>query len=342
LTEGARTVDSFCPVSAPEVEFGEVSRGSARWRLGRSDLPLSAGRTRGERMGFSLEHAFVVKAPAADVWAYLTDPYRVAPALPGAAITEKNEDGSYGGTMTLKVGPVSARYKGTLRFENTDATARTTELVASGQDTSGRGGANLRMKSRLAQSASGETEVKMTSDVNVTGILAQFGRGMIQDVSNQMFNRFVAAVREELETPAAAEASSAIVAGSNADSPSAVRAPNSAGSSNGADASNAYAASHANTSAAGNASTASNVAPSGGSGTASTSAAPAASTSSAATSSSPSAVSVAATRKPAEPVQVVSLGAGVIGRALARQLQRPAFWIVLIVLALGIYGIWYR
>src|SRR6185295_12611001 len=77
-------------------------------------------------------------------------------------------------------------------------------IVATGQDTSGRGGADMRMQSRLVERAPGETEVNVTSEVNVTGIMAQFGRGLIQDVSNQMFQRFTDAVRAELEKPEAA------------------------------------------------------------------------------------------------------------------------------------------
>ena len=157
-------------------------------------------------MALRFEHAFVVEASPDQVWSYLTNPYRVAPALPGAAITEKLDDVSYGGTITVKVGPVSARYRGTLRFEKLDAAARTAEIVASGQDTSGRGGADMRMSSRIVEKAAGESEVTVISEVSVTGIMAQFGRGLMQDVSNQMFQKFTEAVRAELERPATAEA----------------------------------------------------------------------------------------------------------------------------------------
>src|SRR5215471_20449490 len=108
-------------------------------------------------MPFSFENAFVVKAPVAKVFAYLVDPYRVAPALPGAALGEKNEDGSYPGTITIKVGPVTAKYRGKMRFDNIDAAAHAVSLVASGQDTSGRGGADMRMQSQLTENAPGET-----------------------------------------------------------------------------------------------------------------------------------------------------------------------------------------
>lgn len=150
-------------------------------------------------MGLRFEHSFVVKAPKPEVWSYLIDPYRVAPALPGAAITEKVDEQTYKGTITMKVGPVSARYRGTVRFEKLDAAAGTAEIAASGQDVTGRGGADMKMTSRLAERAPGETEVNVASEVNVTGILAQFGRGLMQDVSNQMFQRFTEAMRGELE-----------------------------------------------------------------------------------------------------------------------------------------------
>jgi hypothetical protein len=160
-------------------------------------------------MGMRIEQSFVVKAPAGRVWAYLTDPYRVAPALPGAAVTERTDDRTYGGTITVKVGPVSARYRGTVRFERLDEAGGVAEIVARGQDTAGRGGADMRMSSRLVERAPGETEVSVVSEVNVTGILAQFGRGMIQDVSTEMFQRFTEAVRAELERPAETASASA-------------------------------------------------------------------------------------------------------------------------------------
>jgi carbon monoxide dehydrogenase subunit G len=150
-------------------------------------------------MGLRFEYVFAVKAPADRVWSYLSDPYRVAPALPGAAVTEKVDDRTYKGTITVKVGPVSAKYRGTARFESLDPAARSMEMVGSAQDASGRGGADLKMSSRLLERSAGETEVSVVSEVNITGILAQFGRGMIQDVSNQMFERFTETVRGELE-----------------------------------------------------------------------------------------------------------------------------------------------
>lgn len=157
-------------------------------------------------MGMQIEKSFVVQASAAAVWDFLTDPYKVARCLPGAAITDKVDDQNYAGTITVKVGPVTANYRGKMRFDRLDAAAGEADIVASGQETRGKGGADMRMKSRVLERAPGETEVKVVSDVNVVGILAQFGRGMIQDVSDQLFQKFTDAMRRELETPAAAPA----------------------------------------------------------------------------------------------------------------------------------------
>ena len=157
-------------------------------------------------MGIQIEKTFAVQAPTPAVWAFLTDPYRVARCLPGAAITEKLDEQSYAGTITVKVGPVTAAYRGKMRFERLDEAAGEAEIVGSGQETRGKGGADMKMKSRVTGLPDGSTQVNVVSDVNVVGALAQFGRGMIQDVSDQLFQKFSDAMRRELETPAAAPA----------------------------------------------------------------------------------------------------------------------------------------
>ena len=146
-----------------------------------------------------IEKTFTIKAPSTAVWAFLTDPRRVASALPGAAITEQIDPATYAGTITVKVGPISTSYRGKMHFERLDAPSGTAEIVASGQDVRGKGGAQLRMTSRVSERTPGQTEVNVESDVMITGLLAQMGRGMIEDVSNQMFERFSGAMQTELE-----------------------------------------------------------------------------------------------------------------------------------------------
>ncbi len=171
-------------------------------------------------MGIPIEKTFTVRATPDAVWDFLTNPHEVAGCLPGAAITEQVDDTTYSGTITVRVGPVTANYKGTLHFDRLDAEAREAELSASGQETKGKGGADMRMTSRVVERSPDETEVIISSDVNVVGVLAQFGRGMIQDVSDQLFGRFTDCVHRKLEGPAPA-AEETTQAGAEAAAPAA-------------------------------------------------------------------------------------------------------------------------
>jgi carbon monoxide dehydrogenase subunit G len=153
------------------------------------------------------------------VWEFLIDPYRVGRCLPGAAVTEKLDEQTYAGTITIKVGPVTASYRGKLRFDRLDPAAMEADLSASGQETKGKGGADMRMKSRVVARGPAETEVTVVSDVNVMGVLAQFGRGMIQDVSDQLFQKFTDGMRRELEAPPAAFETPAVESSPGAPAP---------------------------------------------------------------------------------------------------------------------------
>ena len=150
-------------------------------------------------MAFEISQRFTLRAPATAVWEFLVDPHRVAASLPGAAITGQEDDDTYSGTMKVKVGPVASSYKGKVHFAKLDRDRWTAELTASGQDVRGKGGASMTMVSRLTEADDGTTEVSVTSQVDITGILAQLGRGMIQEVSDQMFQQFSAAMKAELE-----------------------------------------------------------------------------------------------------------------------------------------------
>jgi carbon monoxide dehydrogenase subunit G len=150
-------------------------------------------------VAFEITRTFAVRAPAEAVWAFLTNPERVAKCLPGAAINGKLDDKTWSGTMSVKVGPVQSSYKGKVAFEKVDAASRLAEIVAQGTDVKGKGGADLRLTSTVAEKSSGETEVTSVARVNVTGILAQMGRGMVQDVGDQIFKVFAQNVRDELE-----------------------------------------------------------------------------------------------------------------------------------------------
>jgi uncharacterized protein len=262
-------------------------------------------------VGMKIEKSFVVRADPAAVWAFLTDPYRVAPCLPGAAITEKTGERVYAGTITVRVGPVAASYKGKVRFERLDEAAREAEIVASGQDVRGKGGADMKMTSRVSERAPGETEVVASSEVNVTGILAQLGRGMIQDVSDQMFQRFTDAIRAELET-AAAPAPFATTA-----SP----APPVSALSTSAPPPATPPATFATPPRTEPAEPASAPLPAS---------APAA--------SAPPGTSAAAA---SAPIEVVSFGSALVGHMVVRTLRRPAFWLVVAAILVA-FLLWFR
>ncbi len=144
-----------------------------------------------------IEEKFTVAAPADEVWTFLTDPERVAAALPGAEITEKLDENTYKGGMGVKVGPLAAAYTGTVAFD-LDEDARSAVVHARGQGKAGMGNADMKMTSSVVDLGAGETEVTVEAQLSVTGILAQLGRGMMQHVSKKMFKEFTEVLEKEL------------------------------------------------------------------------------------------------------------------------------------------------
>jgi len=137
-----------------------------------------------------LEQSFTVAAPVEEVWDALVDVERIAPCLPGAEITRHDEDGTYHGTFTVKLGPTTAAYNGTLKMESLDEGARRATMSAKGTDKRGQGGASATIVSAMKQEGD-ETRVDVTTDFTITGRLARFGRGgMIQDISNRLMRDF--------------------------------------------------------------------------------------------------------------------------------------------------------
>jgi carbon monoxide dehydrogenase subunit G len=137
-----------------------------------------------------LEQSFEVQAPIAQVWEALIDLERVAPCLPGAAITDRDEDGTYHGTFQVKLGPTTAAYRGTIKIEDADEAAHRATLKARGTDKRGQGGANATIVNTLSEQG-GATRVDAVTDFTITGRLARFGRGgMIEDISNRLMRDF--------------------------------------------------------------------------------------------------------------------------------------------------------
>jgi carbon monoxide dehydrogenase subunit G len=160
-------------------------------------------------MAVRIEKTFEVREPIDRVWKLMSDPREVAGCVPGAQITETVDERTYKGSVSVKVGPSVTDYKGDVRFERLDAAAHEMELVGKGLDVRGRGSASMKMTGRLRSLPDGGTEVATVAEVNVVGILAQFGGRMINDVSDVMFGEFTKRFREKLRQaaePAAADA----------------------------------------------------------------------------------------------------------------------------------------
>ncbi|MGW3408252.1 SRPBCC family protein [Streptomyces sp. NPDC000888] len=142
---------------------------------------------------------FRVNLPADQAWALLTDVERIAPCMPGAQLTGVDGD-AYNGLVKVKVGPMTVQYKGVVSFEEKDGEGRKAVLHARGRDTRGQGNADARVTARLTPDGDG-TRVRVDTRLTITGKIAQFGKGMIEEVSGKLLTQFV----DNLEGQLAAE-----------------------------------------------------------------------------------------------------------------------------------------
>ncbi len=153
-----------------------------------------------------LEQSFEVAAPLETVWKALVDVEHVAPCLPGAAVTGRNDDGSYNGSFTIKIGPTTASYTGRLEMTEIDEGAHRATMHAQGSDKRGQGGAKATIFSTLAPAGDG-TRVEVVTDYHITGRLARFGRGgMIEDISERLLREFAQRLQASLVHPGGPEA----------------------------------------------------------------------------------------------------------------------------------------
>jgi carbon monoxide dehydrogenase subunit G len=177
-----------------------------------------------------IENSFEVAAGPDEVYRFLQDAHNVAACFPGAELTEDLGDDSYRGKVKIKVGPVTAAYQGVAKVVERDAVARTAVLLADGKDTRGSGTAKAKATMRVTPSGDGSTVV-LATDLTISGKLAQFGRGIMADVSGRMVGELATRVRERIEQgePAAAPAAAANAvsapANSAAEPPAAQPAP---------------------------------------------------------------------------------------------------------------------
>ncbi len=144
-----------------------------------------------------LINEFEVDAPLDVVWSVLTDVERIAPCLPGAQLQEVEGD-EYRGVVKVKVGPITAQYKGAASFVEKDDAGYRAVLRAEGRDTRGTGNAAADITAEMAPTATG-TLVTVTTDLKVTGKVAQFGRGVMADVSKKLMGQFADNLSELLD-----------------------------------------------------------------------------------------------------------------------------------------------
>src|SRR5687767_6656103 len=158
-----------------------------------------------------LTNDFTVGVPVERAWAVLTDVERIAPCMPGAELHEVEGD-EYRGVVKVKVGPITAQYKGTATFVERDDAAHRAVLRAEGRDTRGQGNANATVTATLQADGDG-TRVEVVTDLAVTGKVAQFGRGVLADVSAKLLGQFVERLEADVltgEEPAWAPAAPAV------------------------------------------------------------------------------------------------------------------------------------
>jgi len=150
-----------------------------------------------------LENSFAVSASPDKVFAYLLDVNKVVGCVPGAELVETVDSSTFKGKVKVKVGPITVAYSGTARIVDRDDAARTATLEAEGRETTGPGSA--RAKAHMHVEADGASSiVKITTEYSVAGRVAQFGRGVMEDVSRRIVNDMANCIKANVEGEASA------------------------------------------------------------------------------------------------------------------------------------------
>lgn len=143
-----------------------------------------------------LDNEFRVHAPIERAWEVLTDIPAITPCLPGAALND-HDGNEYRGTVKIKVGPVTSKYEGKAVFAVVDEDRRHIEIAADGSDSRGSGNASASITADM-RSDGDHTVVTIATDLKVAGKVAQFGKGMIAEVSGKLIDQFVECIEQEL------------------------------------------------------------------------------------------------------------------------------------------------
>lgn len=150
-------------------------------------------------MAFKIAERFEVQAPVERVWTYMIDPASVVQCLPGAELLESQDDRNFTGAIKVKVGPLSMSYKGKGTFTEVNEETHTVRMVGEAREVGGSGSTKVTMVSVITALDGGGCAVSVDADINLVGRIVQFGRGMIEEVSRQMFRQFAACVKARLE-----------------------------------------------------------------------------------------------------------------------------------------------
>ena len=158
-----------------------------------------------------LNHSFTVPASLADTWQTFEDIESVAGCFPGATVTEVHGT-DFKGTCKVKLGPIALVYSGVGSFLEKDEAARKFVIEAKGKDKRGNGTAGALVTATFAEEGADSTRVDVNTDLAITGKPAQFGRGVIEDISNKLLQQFVTCLQDKVGAPSAPEEPAASVA----------------------------------------------------------------------------------------------------------------------------------
>ena len=175
-----------------------------------------------------INDSFRVDLPVEETWRVLMDIERIAPCLPGAQLQEIAGE-EFRGVVKVKVGPITAQYKGAAQFESRDDVAHTAVIKGSGRDTRGQGNASATITALLEPDGDG-TKVTVSTDLSVTGKVAQFGRGVMADVSAKLLAQFVANLERDVLSEPAVDLVAAAAEDAAADAAPSAPAPAASGS----------------------------------------------------------------------------------------------------------------
>jgi carbon monoxide dehydrogenase subunit G len=149
-----------------------------------------------------IENSFNVAAPPDRVYQYLIDVNQVVGCMPGAELSEVVDPTTFKGKVKIKVGPITVAYNGTAKIASKDEATRTATLQAEGRETTGPGSARATATMSVVESDGGSM-VRIATDYTVAGRVAQFGRGVMEDVSRRLIGQMADCIKAHLETPAA-------------------------------------------------------------------------------------------------------------------------------------------